>query len=167
MAVDAERLLGRYLVESVEEMSISDEESNTGASTLDLYISAPPDIERGQAFLYHTATRNFFAWVFRRSLVGNHLGGALVGLLNSLNEFRSVGEDNFQALFDYMDEEGYLDMRNSPDHALGMLFFAEHFQLEEFWTEAFVHCVGMYESLPRSPGFEVSAYRQAKLNILY
>lgn len=166
MAANAERLLGRCLVESVEEVPCSDEESNFRASTLDLYISAPPDTERGQAFLYHTATRNFFAWVFRRSLVGSHLGGALVGLLNSMNEFRSAGEDNLQAIFDYMEEEEYLDMRNSPDHALGVLFFAEHFQLLDIWTEAFVHCVGMYESLPRSPGFEVSADRQAKLDIL-
>lgn len=166
MEVNAEHLIGRCLVQTVEEVS-TDQESNVRASSLDLYISAPPGTERGQAFLYHTATRNFFAWVFGRSLVGSHLGGALVGLLNSMNEFRSAGEGNFQALLDYMEEEGYLDMRNSPDHALGVLFFAEHFQLEEFWTEAFVHCVGMYESLPRSPGFEVSAHCETKLNLLY
>lgn len=111
--------------------------------------------ERGQAFLYHTATRNFFAWMFGKSLVGTHLGGALVGLLNSMNEFRSEGEDNVQAIMDYMDEEGYADMRNQPDHALAILSFAEHFHFKDLWIDAFAHCVGMHEILICSPGFEV------------
>ena len=121
----------------------------------DLFIPAPPTAEREQAFLYHTATRNFFAWIFGRPLVGNHLGGALVGLLNSMHEFRSQGEDNVQALLDYMDEEGYADMRNVPDHALAVLFFAEHFQFKDLWIDAFAHCTGMNDILITSAGFEV------------
>jgi len=70
----------------------------TSARRHELYIPAPRSIERGQAFHYHSATRNFFAWVFGRPLVGSHLGGALVGLLNSMNEFRSAGENNVQAI---------------------------------------------------------------------
>ncbi|KAH7360464.1 hypothetical protein BKA65DRAFT_391868 [Rhexocercosporidium sp. MPI-PUGE-AT-0058] len=120
----------------------------------ELYIPAPPNVDRGEAFLYHTATRNFFAWIFGKSLVGVHLGGALVGLLNSMNEFRSVGEDNVQGIIDYMDEEGYADMRNAPDHALGVLYFAEHFRFRDLWIDAFAHCTGMNERLISSPGFE-------------
>lgn len=89
--------------------------------------------------------------------MGNHLGGALVGLLNSLNEFRSEGEDNLQAIIDYMDEEGYADMSNQPDHALAIFFFAEHFQFKDLWIDAFAHCVGMNERLITRPGFEVRA----------
>jgi len=89
--------------------------------------------------------------------VGTNLGGALVGLLNSLNEFRSEGQDNLQAIIDYMDEEGYADMRNQPDHALAILFFAEHFQFKDLWIDAFAHCVGMNEKLFSRPGFEVRA----------
>ncbi len=121
----------------------------------ELYIPPPPTAERGQAFLYHTATRNLFAWIFGKSLVGNHLGGALVGLLNSMNEFRSPGEDNVQAIMDYMDEEGYAEMRNQPDHALAILFFAEHFHFKDLWVDAFAHCTGMNERLISCPGFEV------------
>ncbi|TVY86525.1 hypothetical protein LAWI1_G007562, partial [Lachnellula willkommii] len=110
--------------------------------------------ETGQAFLYHLATRNLFAWIFGKPLVGIHLGGALVGLLNSLNEFRSEGGDNLQAIIDYMDEEGYADISNQPDHALAILFFAEHFQFKDLWIDAFAHCVGMNEKLITRPGFE-------------
>ncbi len=106
-------------------------------------------------FLHHIATRNFFAWLFDKSLVGNHLGGALVGLLNSMNEFRSPGEDNIQEIMDYMDEEGYADLRNQPDYALASLFFAEHFHFNDLYINAFAHCAGMNKNLIFSAGFEV------------
>lgn len=135
----------------------SNGEGDFRRATTELYIPAPSTAETGQAFLYHLATRNLFAWIFGKSLVGNHLGGALVGLLNSLNEFRSEGEDNLQAIIDYMDEEGYADMSNQPDHALAIFFFAEHFQFKDLWIDAFAHCVGMNEKLITRPGFEVRA----------
>ncbi len=78
-----------------------------------------------------------------------------MGLLNSMNEFRSPGEDNVQAIMDYMDEEGYAEMRNQPDHALAILFFAEHFHFKDLWVDAFAHCTGMNERLISCPGFEV------------
>lgn len=134
----------------------SNENENFFASSkTELYIPPPSTVERGEAFLYHTATRNFFAWVFGKPLVGTHLGGALVGLLNSMNEFRSAGEDNVQAVMDYMDEEGYAEMRNQPNHALAILFFAEHFHFKDLWIDAFAHCVGMNDKLISSTGFEV------------
>jgi len=122
----------------------------------ELYIPAPKATDRSQAFLYHCATRNFFAWLFGKPLVGTHLGEALVGLLNCLNDFRSAGMDNVQAIMDFMDDECYADMRNSPDHALAILFFAEHFQFKDLWIDAFAHCTGMHEKLIFSAGFEAS-----------
>ena len=91
-----------------------------------------------------------------RPLVGQNLGNALVNLLNSMNEFRSSGEDNVRDILDYMDREGYLNMANHPDHALGVLYFAEHFQLKDVWINAFVHCVGMNDTIIHSTEFEVS-----------
>lgn len=155
-------LLDRFLAESFVESPVSDINYHNGGCysqlsrrQYDLYIPAPPTAEREQAFLYHTATRNFFAWIFGKPLVGNHLGGALVGLLNSMYEFRSEGEDNVQAVLDYSDMEGYADMRNVPDHALAILFFAEHFQFRNLWIDAFAHCAGMNDILITSVGFEV------------
>ncbi|KAG9247213.1 hypothetical protein BJ878DRAFT_209134 [Calycina marina] len=130
--------------------------------TYDLYIPAPKFAERGQAFLYHTATRNFFAWLFGKSLVGAHLGGAIVDLLNTMNEFRSVALDNITATMDYLENQGYTDMRDSPDHALAVLFFAEQFQFRNLWINAFAHCTGMHQRLAFSPGFEfISAIARA------
>lgn len=122
---------------------------------IDLYIPPPPTSDKTQAFNYHLATRNFFAWVFRRSMVGCSLGSAIIGLLHSLHEFRSGVNDNVADMMDYFDEEGYLDMANQPNHALAMLHLAEFFQMRELYIRAFAHCVGMSEYLLDSPGFEV------------
>ena len=164
-------LLDRFLVHDLAESQVSDISSgedggsfgqpNTGI--YEMYIPAPPTAERGQAFLYHAATRNFFAWIFDKPLVGSHLGGALVGLFNSMVELRSVGEDNVQDILDYMDDEGYADMRSQPDHALAILFFAEHFHFKDLWVDAFAHCTGMHEKLAASPGFEVCFTLSSKL----
>jgi hypothetical protein len=161
LATHCKPLLDRFLVKTadgspVSEDSFEDSYSNKRSTRMyELYIPPPPDADRKEAFLYHMATRNFFAWIFGKSLVGNHLGAALVGLLNSMSQFRSAGEDNVQAIMDYMDEEGYADMRSQPDHALAILFFAEHFRFKDLWIDAFAHCTGMNERLITSPGFEV------------
>lgn len=121
----------------------------------ELYIPAPAHLERDQAFLYHIATRNFFAWIYRKPLVGSHLGGALVGLLNIMAEYRSPEEDNVQDILDFIDEEGYSNMKNHPDHALAILFLSEHFRWKGLWIDAYAHCVGMNHKIIHSSEFEV------------
>jgi len=163
LAANCRPLLDRFMVDNSNESPMSDISINVDGGYFtqpnhkmyELYIPAPPTAERGQAFLYHTATRNFFAWVFGKSLVGSHLGGALVGLLDSMSQFRLTGVDNIGGIMDYMDEEGYADMRNQPDHALAVLYFAEHFQFKDMWIDAFAHCTGMNERLITCLGFEV------------
>lgn len=167
LATNCRPLLDRFLVQTSESSPVSEDSSEdgyfskAGKRVYELYIPPPPDADRKEAFLYHIATRNFFAWIFGKSLVGNHLGAALVGLLNSMSQFRSPGTDNVQAIMEYMDEEGYADMRSQPDHALGILFFAEHFHFKDLWIDAFAHCAGMNERLINSTGFEVSYAHQA------
>ncbi|TGO07519.1 hypothetical protein BTUL_0269g00020 [Botrytis tulipae] len=131
---------------------------------VELYIPAPVMAERGEAFLYHTATRNFFAWIFKKSLVGQDLGSALVGLLNSMSQFRLTDANNVDDIVAYIDGEGYADMRNTPDHALGIMYFAEHFHFKDMWIDALAHCAGMCEKLHNSPGFE-SLSRQDRVFI--
>ncbi|CAG7559184.1 unnamed protein product [Fusarium equiseti] len=120
---------------------------------IELYIPPPPNADKAQAFNYHLATRNFFAWIFRRSMVGTCLGSAVIGLLHSMHEFRCGVEDNVADMLDYFDEEGYLDMANQPNHALAMLQLAESFQMRDLYIRAFTHCVGMSEYVLESPGF--------------
>ncbi|ROV99045.1 hypothetical protein VMCG_06587 [Cytospora schulzeri] len=129
------------------------EETTSQHGRIDLYIPAPPTASRSQALQYHIATRNFFAWVCRRSMVGHYLGDALVALVTSMREFRDDDADNYQDLLGYLDEEAYLDMSNHPTHALAILQLAENFQFKDMYIDALAHCVGMNERLHKSPGY--------------
>ncbi|RDW84523.1 hypothetical protein BP6252_02113 [Coleophoma cylindrospora] len=160
IAADCLPLLESFLVESSIDSPISDtssygvDDSDMDARVFDLYIPAPRAIPKGQAMLYHMATRNFFAWVCGRSVVGSHLGDALIGLLNSMEEWRTPGQDNVEDIVAYIDEEGYADLNSQPDHALAILHFAEHFRFKDLYIDAFSHCVGMYDSLIYSSEYE-------------
>lgn len=122
---------------------------------IELYIPPPAMASRETSQRYYIAMRNFFAWVFRRSMVGEHLGMALVWLLNTMSQLRCPGEDNMGDLVSYMDEEGYLDMRNQPVHALAILHFAEYFQCRSLYIDAFTHCTGMSDRLFLVPEYQV------------
>lgn len=130
---------GQTYIEVLEKMGPS--------AKVELYIPPPPMANKEESRRYHIATRNFFAWVLRRSMVGEHLGSTLINLLTSMGEFRFPGANNMNDLLGYLDEEGYLEMRNQPIHALGILHFAEHLQLRDLYINAFTHCVGMCDHL--------------------
>ena len=122
----------------------------------ELFIPAPSHLNREEALQYHLTTRNFFAWMFEKPLVGHKLGQSLVSLLERMNEFRPDQEENLDDLLAYIDAQGYTDFRDCPDHALAVLHFAETNELRELWTDAFVHCAGMNDDLVTSAEFMVS-----------
>lgn len=121
---------------------------------VDLFVPAPLSADKDDAFRYHITTRNFFAWIFRRSVVGEHLGAALSDLLDSMAEFRTDDCDNVADLLDYMDEEGYLGVDSHPDHAVAVLRLAEAHQIRDAYIHAFTHCVGMSEHLESAVEYE-------------
>ncbi|ERS96693.1 hypothetical protein HMPREF1624_06902 [Sporothrix schenckii ATCC 58251] len=114
---------------------------------VDIYIPPPKDVDRDQTFLYYLAIRNLFAWVFRRPVVGEHLGSALAGLYSAMREFRYEQADNVQDLLCYLEDEGYAAMAGQPVYALALLHLAETMQFRALYIDAFSHCVGMYNDL--------------------
>ena len=122
-----------------------------------LYVPAPAYCAGKRMQEYHLGTRNFFAWMFCKPIVGYNLGEALLSLSERMALFRPALERNVPDIVDYLDEQRYLDFRECPDHALGVLLFAEQHRLWELWTDAFAHCVGMSDQLASSPGFAVSS----------
>ena len=80
----------------------------------------------------------------------------MLALLDRMQESRSCDEDdNRYDILEYIDSQGYTDFRDCPDHALATLQFAEKLQDRDLWTDAFVHCAGMWEQLDRSAEFVV------------
>ena len=74
-----------------------------------------------------------------------------------MNFLRSMEEATNQIdLMSYMEYQRYLDFRECADHALATLHFAEAFEIEHLWIDAFTHCVGMHHKLHDSLEFEVS-----------
>jgi hypothetical protein len=125
-----------------------------GTGRVDLYIPPPPMSDKKKALDFHLSMRNLFAWICRRSVVGQHLGGALVELMNIMGQFRSPGVDNVGDLMSYLDEEGYLDMANQPIHGLAMLRLGEFFQIRDLYIDAFAHCAGMGDCLYMLPEYQ-------------
>ncbi|KAK7732577.1 hypothetical protein SLS63_004832 [Diaporthe eres] len=74
-----------------------------------------------------------------------------------MQEFRDMGVDNKRDLLSYLDEEGYLDTRHQPNHALAILHVAENFELRDLYIDAFAHCVGMSEQLYKSPEYSATS----------
>jgi hypothetical protein len=122
----------------------------------ELYVPAPSHLSREDAFRYHITTRNLFARMYDLPMVGDRLGEALVSLLERMNIFRRNQKQNEDDMLAYLDSQDYLDFRDCPDHALALLKYAEACQNRDLWTDAFVHCVGMYDDLTLSVEFEVS-----------
>lgn len=122
----------------------------------EIFIPAPDHAMREEAFAWHITTRNFFAFVFGKPLVGAHLGKALVDLQRRLQMFRSEEVHNYDDMVSYLEKIGYLNFDHNVDHALAILYFAEHYKYHDLWIDAFAHCVGMNDKLDESSEFEVS-----------
>ncbi|EME39266.1 hypothetical protein DOTSEDRAFT_56706 [Dothistroma septosporum NZE10] len=116
----------------------------------DLFIAAPTELARAEAFLYHVCTRNYFAYLSSRPIVGETLGQALADLAHRIEAWHpeSVGTTAF---LDYCQEQGYLDFANRPDYALAGMRLAELARIRHVWIDAFAHCVGMRDQLDNSP----------------
>ncbi|KAF2157074.1 hypothetical protein K461DRAFT_289425 [Myriangium duriaei CBS 260.36] len=115
--------------------------------TFNLYFPAPDHLTGDDSLSYHLTTRNLFAWIMEKPLVGFSLGQAMINLLERMLVVRSATEDSLDDCVAYAERMGYLYMTNEPDYALGMLAFAEHAGHEQIRNNAFVHCVGMNELL--------------------
>lgn len=118
-------------------------------------MPTPEGTSRENAFDWHITTRNLFAFVLGRPLVGEHMGQAFVDLQERLRIVRP-SSNNHQDFLDYADTQGYRDFTECTDYALAMLFYAEHYKLRDVWIDAFAHCVGMNDSLALSPEYAVS-----------
>lgn len=125
----------------------------SGANMVELYIPAPEDAHKQASYHWHVTSRNFFAFIFGKPLVGTNLGQTLVECQSRLQLFRSGQVDNHADFLSYADSQGYRDLVDCPEYALAWLYYAEHFKLRDVWIDAFAHVVGMYEDLVNSREF--------------
>ena len=102
--------------------------------------------------------------------MGERLGQAVISLRERMDQNRSSTEGNQDDLLKYFDEQGYTDFRHCPDHALAMMQYAEKYQIQDLWTDAFVHVTGMNDELDGSGEFQVGQFSiytsLIKLNVI-
>jgi hypothetical protein len=144
-------------VHKAHQISITATTMISGSEQVELYIPAPENASRKEAFEWHLTTRNFFAYVFGKPLVGVKMGQTLVDLQERMHLFRSRHVNNQRDFLSFIDSQGYRAFVDCPDYALSMLYYAEHYKLRDVWIDAFAHCVGMNESIAASSEFAVSS----------
>ena len=113
-----------------------------------IYMDPPAGVaEKIEVLRHHITTRNFFAFLQRKCLVGFTFYQALVDLHERLEEYLPPGTDCTAAMRCYLVEIGLVNVSNEPRAAAGLLAWSEDIRWNEGWREAFVHSVGMYDQL--------------------
>lgn len=126
---------------------------NREPGIVNMFIPAPDDASRQDSFKWHVTTRNFFAFLLGKPLVGFEMGQTFVDLQERLQLFRPGLVNNHEDFLQYAEDQGYRDFSECTDYALASLFYAETYKLRDAWVDAFAHCVGMNESLSLSPEY--------------
>lgn len=138
--------------------------SGSESGAYNLYFPAPEHLSGPDSLSYHVTTRNLFAWIMEKPLVGFSLGQAMIDLLERLLVVRPATEDSLDDCVAYAERRGYLYMTNHSEYAIAMLAFSEHAEHEQLRNNAFVHCVGMNDALYLSPDSAlVSKHTQASI----
>ncbi|KAF3922555.1 hypothetical protein ABW21_db0206870 [Orbilia brochopaga] len=131
----------------------------------ELHFPAPRGNDRAAIYRHHATTRNFFALLFNRSLVGSTFGQTLLDLAERMDLYMPPGNDNVEDMLRYLTRKEFDDIRNVPDLAAGMLIFAEKYRLPDLYKESFVHCVGMMNRLELSLDYQqISSITRAHLD---
>ena len=110
-----------------------------------IYMEARRGGSKIDVLRYHITTRNFFAFMLRKPLVGFTLYQALVDLHERLEEYLPPSTVCAANLKSYLVWLGLVNVCNEPRAAAGLLAWSEDVKWDEGWREAYVHSVGMYE----------------------
>ncbi|RMZ85041.1 hypothetical protein DV738_g5, partial [Chaetothyriales sp. CBS 135597] len=131
----------------------------------ELYIPAPQGSDLDATFDHHITTRNFFAWIYDLPLAGRSLGWSLRQLKMRMDTYRPRSQEhNLKSVLAFAETQRYLDFRECIDHALAALGFAEAFEIEDLWIDAFTHCVGLaHRGLRDSLEYELISERSKRL----
>jgi hypothetical protein len=135
--------------------SSSDPNTDKGAAPVlhEIYFPAPVNQSKTDNLRHHLTTRNVFALLMHKSLVGINLFQALADLHERLEMYMPPESDNTSMIIEYVVSRGLDDVRNDPSSASGLLAWSEgtNVRWREGWREAFVNCAGMYHRLPTVP----------------
>ena len=102
-----------------------------------LYMDAQPGGSKIDVLRYHVTTRNFFAFLLRKPLVGFTFYQALVDLHQRLDGYLP-DVDSAVSLQSYLVMIGLVNVSNEPRAAAGLLAWSEDVVWNNGWRDAYV-----------------------------
>lgn len=125
--------------------ALNDWDSIGQKRTIELYIAPRQSATHREMLQHRLAIRNLLAWVIGKPLVGEHLGTAMISLLQTMQLYRSRGADNGVDIMSYLGEQGYLFFEDCPSHSSAAIQLSEYCSMDDLYLRSFAHTVGMSE----------------------
>lgn len=121
----------------------------------EIHFPAPDGASRIEILRYHITTRNFFAFLLNKPLVGLTFYQALIDLYERLLVFMPRECNTSDVIIRFVTRNRLHNVCNNPAAAAGLLAYSEDDEVQwpEGWREGFVHCSGMYTKLRELPEF--------------
>ena len=101
-----------------------------------VYMDAQSGRAKIDVLRYHVTTRNFFAFLIRKPLVGFTFYQALIDLYERLEGYLAPSVDCAVALQSYLVLSGLVNVSNEPRAAAGLLAWSEDVRWNDGWREA-------------------------------
>lgn len=136
--------------------SSSSEISNPGNEAQirhEIHFPAPDGASRIEILRHHITTRNFFALLLNKPLVGLTFYQALIDLHERLVVLMPRESNCTDVVRAFLMRNCLHNVCNDPAAAAGLLAYSEDDEVKwpEGWREGFVHCSGMYTKLRELP----------------
>ena len=121
----------------------------------EIHFPAPDGASRTEILRHHITTRNFFAFLLNKPIVGLTFYQALIDLHERLLAFMPRESNCTEVMKEYLMRNHLHNICNDPAAAAGLLAYSEDVEVQwpEGWREGFVHCSGMYTKLRELPEF--------------
>ena len=138
--------------------SSSSEISNAGNEAQirhEIHFPAPDGASRIEILRHHITTRNFFALLLDKPLVGLTFYRALIDLHERLLVLMPRQSSCTDMVNGFLRRNGLHNVCNDAAAAAGLLAYSEDDEVQwpEGWREGFVHCSGMFTKLRELPEF--------------
>ena len=119
----------------------------------EIHFPAPDGASRTEILRHHITTRNFFALLSNKPLVGLTFYQALIDLHERLLMVLPRESNCAKVMMDFLMRNGLHNICNDPAAAAGLLAYSQDDEVQwpEGWREGFVHCSGMYTKLRELP----------------
>lgn len=138
--------------------SSSSQSSDTGNEAqvhYEIHFPARNGASRIEILRHHITTRNFFALLLDKPLVGLTFYQALIDLHERLLALMQKDSKCTDMIAEFLTRNSLHNVCNDPAAAAGLLAYSEDYEVQwpEGWREGFVHCSGMYTKLRELPEF--------------